>query len=571
MDKKTLLAIVLSMAVLFVYQTFFMQKPVPPPGQQTEQPATQDKVAKEKPGPAQTPVASTAPSGPSGQAILVAKTLPADDKTPEKDIRVETALYSAAFTNKGASLKSFKLKNFSRELPENRQYQWQDLLALFGQKEKKTIPGAGEPFELVKVLEGMPHPLAVSFPESDVNIPAEAKFETDAESLSLTTGNEGRRLTFTKTFGNEIKVEKIFTLYPDRYNVDLEVRIYNLSTRTLTQTPALNWHQWVDPKAEEDSYGHDGPVTYIGKSIDRVEVKKIEKDQMAGPDVSWAGYESKYFISALVPQNPSLTSLLVGRDAKNMVTVSLKGPKHIIPPGQTGMFFYSLFLGPKDYKILKPMKVGLENAIDFGDWLKWLAMPMLVVLNFLNDYVGNYGIAIIILTILIKIIFWPLGNKSYKSMKEMQRLQPKIAELREKYKTDKSRMSQETMALYRAHKVNPFSGCLPMVIQIPVFFGLYKALMYAIELRHAPFFWWIQDLSAMDPYYITPLIMGGTMFVQQKMTPAMGDPMQQKIMLLMPVIFTFMFLSFPSGLVIYWLLNNVISIGQQMYVIKKQA
>jgi YidC/Oxa1 family membrane protein insertase len=153
----------------------------------------------------------------------------------------------------------------------------------------------------------------------------------------------------------------------------------------------------------------------------------------------------------------------------------------------------------------------------------------------------------------------------------MQRLQPKIAELREKYKTDKSRMSQETMALYRAHKVNPFSGCLPMVIQIPVFFGLYKALMYAIELRHAPFFWWIQDLSAMDPYYITPLIMGGTMFVQQKMTPAMGDPMQQKIMLLMPVIFTFMFLSFPSGLVIYWLLNNVISIGQQMYVIKKQA
>jgi YidC/Oxa1 family membrane protein insertase len=320
-----------------------------------------------------------------------------------------------------------------------------------------------------------------------------------------------------------------------------------------------------------DSYGHDGPVSYIAKSIDRPEVAKMEADKTLGPDVSWGGFESKYFIASLIPQNPSLTSLRMTKDGSNLVAVGLKGPKNLIPPGQPGLFNYTLYLGPKDYDILKAQKIGLENAIDFGDWLKWLAMPMLVALNFMNDYVGNYGIAIIILTILIKIIFWPLGNKSYKSMKEMQKLQPKIAELREKYKADKSRMSQETMALYRSHKVNPFSGCLPMVIQIPVFFGLYKALMYAIELRHAPFFWWIQDLSAMDPYYITPLIMGGTMFVQQKMTPAMGDPMQQKVMLLMPVIFTFMFLSFPSGLVIYWLLNNVISIGQQMYVIKKHA
>jgi YidC/Oxa1 family membrane protein insertase len=220
---------------------------------------------------------------------------------------------------------------------------------------------------------------------------------------------------------------------------------------------------------------------------------------------------------------------------------------------------------------MKAQNVGLENAIDFGDWLKWLAMPLLVALKFLYGYVHNYGIAIIILTILIKLIFWPLGNKSYKSMKEMQKLQPKMAALREKYKDDKTKLSQESMALYKTHKVNPLGGCLPMVVQIPVFFGLYKSLLYAIELRHSPFFWWIQDLSAKDPYYITPIIMGATMFIQQKMTPTGADPMQAKIMLFMPIIFTFMFLNFPSGLVIYWLFNNIISIGQQVYINRQPA
>jgi YidC/Oxa1 family membrane protein insertase len=326
----------------------------------------------------------------------------------------------------------------------------------------------------------------------------------------------------------------------------------------------------VDPSAKEDSYGHTGPVSYVAKDVEREKVTKMETPKSLGPDVSWGGFESKYFIAAMIPQNPSLTSLSLSKDSSNMVSTSLKGPKNIIPPGQAGFFTYKLFLGPKDYNILKAQGVGLENAIDFGSWLKWLAMPLLLSLKFLYNYVHNYGIAIIILTILIKILFWPLGNKSYKSMKEMQKLQPKMLELREKYKNDKARLSQETMALYKAYKVNPMGGCLPMIIQIPVFFGLYKALLYAIELRHSPFFLWIQELSAKDPYYITPIIMGATMVFQQKMTPVSGDPTQAKIMLWMPVIFTFMFLNFPSGLVIYWLFNNILSIGQQYYI-NKQA
>jgi YidC/Oxa1 family membrane protein insertase len=194
---------------------------------------------------------------------------------------------------------------------------------------------------------------------------------------------------------------------------------------------------------------------------------------------------------------------------------------------------------------------------------------MLWAMKFSYQYVGNYGLAIIFLTIIIKIIFWYPTQLSMRSMSEMKKLQPEMAKMREKYKDDKEKMNKELMELYRRYKVNPMSGCLPMAIQIPVFFALYKVLLYSIELRHAPFYWWIQDLSAADPYYISPILMGGSMFVQQWMTPTTGDPTQAKMMLIMPVVFTFMFLSFPTGLVIYWFFSNLLSIGQQLYMNRK--
>jgi YidC/Oxa1 family membrane protein insertase len=340
----------------------------------------------------------------------------------------------------------------------------------------------------------------------------------------------------------------------------------------MTQIPHLNWYQYVDPKREEDSYGHEGPVAYVSKSIKRKKVSDISTDTNLGPDVSWGGFENKYFMAVIIPQDPSLTSINMSKDSSNMVSLDLKRTKSIIPPDQSGLFSYALFIGPKDYNLLKKQGISLEEAIEFDSFipgLKWLSIALLFVVKFLHQYFSNYGVAIIILTILIKIIFWPLGNISYRSMKEMKNIQPKIDELKEKYKNDKTKIGPETMALYRSHKINPMSGCLPILIQIPVFIGLYNTLLYAIELRHSPFFWWIQDLSAKDPYYITPIIMGATQFIQQKMTPTVGDPMQAKIMLLMPVVFTFIFLNFPAGLVIYWLLNNILSIGQQYYINRK--
>ena len=567
MDKRTLLAVVLSIIVLLIYQNFFVKPPVKTEPAPQQQAAVAPQAA--KPAPESTTATATAPVAslqPETAGRLTAATAATGT---ERDVVVETPLFRAVLTTRGAALKSFQLKQYKTEVENS-----EDLVDIFkrliGQGKPKR-EGGPKPVELVHVAEGMPRPFSVSFPDSTINIPANGFYETDAGKLDLTTGKESQRLTFSQTYPGELKVEKVFTFHPDKYSLDLEVRLQNLGSAPLNQNGGITWHQYVDPAAPVDSYGHDGPVSYIAKSIDRPEVKDMEADKTLGPDVSWGGFESKYFIASMIPQNPSLTSLRMTKDGSNLISVGLKGPKNVIPPGQSGAFHYSLYLGPKDYSILKQQNIGLENAIDFGDWLKWLAIPLLVVLKFLYGYVGNYGIAIIILTILIKLIFWPLGNKSYKSMKEMQKLQPKMTALREKYKNDKTKLSQESMALYKTHKVNPLGGCLPMIVQIPVFFGLYKALLYAIELRHSPLFWWIQDLSAKDPYYITPLVMGGTMFIQQKMTPTGADPMQAKIMLFMPIIFTFMFLNFPSGLVIYWLFNNIISIGQQVYINKQPS
>ncbi len=438
---------------------------------------------------------------------------------------------------------------------------------------RKTLDKDSELIELVNTKAGMEYPLAVTFPESSINVSFEEIYQADGASIDITKATDARKLTFIWSYPEKIKIEKVYTFYPNKkYSFDLEVKVHNISTRSLNENALLNWNQFADTNAKTDRYSHNGPISYVKNSIHREKITKLETKKFLGPDISWTGFESKYFIASMIPQKPSLTRLILFKDPQDIVSISLEGPKNIIPPGQSGLFNYSLYLGPKDYDILKTENIGLENSIDFGDWIKWLALPLLISLKFLYQYVHNYGIAIIVLTILIKILFWPLGNKSYKSMKEMQKLQPMIKELQEKYKDDKAKVNQETMALYKRYKVNPMGGCLPMVIQIPVFFGLYKALLYSIELRHEPFFFWIQDLSAKDPYYITPIIMGATMFLQQKMTPqAGGNPMQQKLMLWMPVIFTFLFLNFPSGLVIYWLFNNILSIGQQYYINKKPS
>ena len=560
MDKKTILAIVLSLAVLGIYTKFFA--PVPAPKQAA---------------PAQESTQVSIDTGAKPTATLATATTPksaAKKEATPKDIKVETENYTAIFSTRGAALKSFKLKEYQKECTECTD----DIYPII----KNFVTGQKQPakakskdlIEIVAVNEAMPYPLAITFPESASEIAADSIYNADVTKLDMKNAKEKQRLVFSRIFNGKIKVEKIFTFNPDNYSIDLDVKVSNLTDTPMTQIPHLSWHQYVDPKRAEDSYSHEGPVAYVSKSIKRKKVSDLSADTNLGPDVSWGGFEKKYFMAVIIPQDQSLTSINMSKDSNNMVSLDLKRTKSIIPPdkNEPGLFSYALFIGPKDYALLKKQGISLEEAIEFDSFipgLKWLSIALLFFIKFLYQYCINYGVAIIILTILIKLIFWPLGNISYRSMKEMQKLQPKIDELKEKYKNDKNKIGQETMALYRSHKVNPMSGCLPILIQIPVFIGLYNTLLYAIELRHSPFFWWIQDLSAKDPYYITPIIMGATQLIQQKMTPTVGDPMQAKIMLLMPIVFTFIFLNFPAGLVIYWLLNNVLSIGQQYYINKK--
>jgi YidC/Oxa1 family membrane protein insertase len=312
-----------------------------------------------------------------------------------------------------------------------------------------------------------------------------------------------------------------------------------------------------------------GPVSLVDDTIHTDDIDDVvESPRIYGKETVWTGFQTKYFISAIVPLAGAVERVRIEKTNAAVENI-IESPYLSIPVGGTGAFDFIAYFGPRDVEILGGVGHQLSRAIDFG-FFSPIAKPLLHVLKFFYSFVGNYGISIIILTGIIKILFWPLTQKSYSSMKAMQKLQPEMQKIREKYKNDRERMNREIMEMYKSKRVNPLGGCLPMIVQIPVFFALYKVLMDSIELRHAPFALWIMDLSAKDPYYVTPLIMGASMFVQQKMTPTTMDPMQAKIFMIMPVVFTFMFLNFPSGLVIYWLVNNLLTILQQYFINRKK-
>jgi YidC/Oxa1 family membrane protein insertase len=263
-----------------------------------------------------------------------------------------------------------------------------------------------------------------------------------------------------------------------------------------------------------------------------------------------------------------------------LVTIDLQAALETLAPGASNSYDYNLFYGPKKLTLLNEIGFNLGKIVYFG-WFDIIAKPMLYLLNWFYSVAHNYGVAIILVTIILKAIFWPITQKGLKSMKNMQKLQPKVVKLKEKYKDDPTKMNAEMMNLYKTYKVNPLGGCLPMILQIPVFFALYKVLLQSIELRHAPFMLWINDLSAPDRLYlgfdipylgglpVLTLLMGASMFLQQKMTPTTADPTQARIMMFLPLIFTVMFVNFASGLVLYWFINNLLSILQQ-YLINRQ-
>ncbi|MGM0787948.1 MAG: membrane protein insertase YidC, partial [Thermodesulfobacteriota bacterium] len=412
---------------------------------------------------------------------------------------------------------------------------------------------------------------------------SEAIFTTDSDTDSLRIGDEAETLSFYWQNEDGLVMEKRYRFHPDSYKIDLSVNIVNNSDRAV---PSELFLDMTNPPPTGRTFVFQGPFAYIDGDLEEVDVDDIGDKSSYPGSVKWSAIGDRYFMTALVPKETVDTEIRLSRDNNDdLVRISYLQPGGSIGSGSSREFEYELFMGPKRMSELKSFGRDLDEAINFG-FFDIIAKPCLWLMNKIHDnVVSNYGVAIILLTIVFKIIFWPLGSKSYRSMAEMKKLQPLMTEIRNKYKDDKKKMNEEVMRLYKTYKVNPMSGCLPMVVQIPVFIAFYRMLYGAIELRHAPFMLWINDLSSPDrlfsfdvtipfmapPYGIPVLtiIMGATMFLQQKLSPPPGDPSQARIMMFMPLIFTVIFINFPAGLVLYWLTNNVFSIAQQYYVTRK--
>ncbi len=506
----------------------------------------------------------------------------------KKEVSVETPYYWAVFTSEDARLKHFRLKKYEDRVEESilTIKLTQLVQSILGKKEEE--PKKPVPLDLVNTSEEEGLPLGLTFNESGTP-PSEGNWEVDREQLRLFGNGEKGEIIFTKSFENGLKVIKRYRFNSEQYAIGLEVEIENNSSKEVNSPLGLQWIGKIELVKLADEANKDYGLKYAFFKNQKVEKKDLGGSGSSGctpgcgtkkrdiepfefsdkGELKWFAFEGEYFTALLIsPPSQTSLSLLVKGDKKNILKANLINAPVSILPMQTIKVPFQIYLGPKEIDRLKELGADAEKLVDFG-WFTIVAKPLLWFLKLTNKITGNFGIDILILSILIKIIFLPLTQISMKSMKEMQKVQPEMSRLKEQYKNDKARLQQEIMLLYKRRKINPMSGCLPMLIQIPVFIALYNALQYTIEMRHAPFFFWIRDLAARDPIYITPLIMGATMVLQQKMTPSAADPTQAKMFLLMPVMFTFLFLNFPSGLVLYWLVNNVLSIAHQYYMNKK--
>ncbi len=403
-----------------------------------------------------------------------------------------------------------------------------------------------------------------------------AIFSAEKSEYELSPGDDQLKVTLRWQGADGVAVDKSYTFHRGSYVIGLEQRVINNSGESWQ---GRQYRQLQRTSGEESDsffiYTYTGGVIYS----DSEKYEKIDFSDMSSENLKrdiqggWLAMIQHYFVAAIVPlkdDTEHFFSKSLGQDRYLLGAVS---PVKVVTAGDQGLFKTELFIGPKLQDKLEELAPGLELTVDYG-MLTILAKPLFILLNFIHQFVGNWGWSIIVVTLLIKLAFFPLSAKSYRSMANMRRLQPRMVALKERYVDDRAGMAKATMELYKKEKINPVSGCLPMLLQIPVFIALYWVLLESVELRQADFMLWINDLSSKDPYFILPLLMGASMFVQHKLNPAPTDPMQAKLMMMMPFIFTIFFAFFPAGLVLYWVTNNLISISQQWYItrnIEKEA
>jgi YidC/Oxa1 family membrane protein insertase len=555
MEKRAFLAVALMAAVLILYQTFLVPPPQEPPPAPQQQTAEKQAPAPAPPAPASRPVETPSAVTPTA----------AEARPPQRLAKITAPLYDAVISSEGGKLQEFTLK-----------YRGEKPMVIVG-----DLGPAGLVIGPADSASASPVPMQLS-----------------AEALTVVPDKPAPELVLTGSYEG-LRVRETLTFRPDTFAIDANVRLENSSSTPRAVRVALPWftrQDWRDEKQKERFQGQH-PTEIIWSANGRVtHHDNLCKIPPLSADGQWIGMGSVWYMTALVPHRADFKLVAQGDDtaceskAKEPVgraTIAVQASP-TIAPGQAWEGRVTMFVGPKEYDRLKAF--GLEGAINFGgfpiprQWgglpMEWLGVPILLLMNWVYRHVGNYGVAIILLTVVSKVLFYPLTVKSMRSMKAMQALQPQINALRNKYKSDPQRLQRETMDLYRQHKVNPMGGCLPMVAQIPIFYALYLALSVSVELQNATFLCigqlfglhlWICDLASHDPTYILPILMGVTMFIQQKMTPTTGDPRQAKMMLVMPFIFTFMFLNLPAGLVLYWTVSNVLQIFQQKLMDRPKA
>ncbi len=541
MEKRVIVFLLLSLAIIFGYEYVLKELGVLPQTSRTSEvtaPSANDSRSTSAVSTAnEASIAALSETAPGKSALEGAQPRVLEGvSTGEETVEVDTNLYHAKFTTRGAVMTSWELKQYRGSSDEHPAVQ------------------------LVRQDGKFPGPLAVITEDAALAKElGEGLYRVEKDFTTLDQTHPIGHVTFHYHDAEKgVDLEKQLTFHADTYVVDIAVRESGIDG-SVNVVLGTNFGivEWGD--------GFIGLIGSASLVDSKVEKETPDTELERKGTVQWAALQDKYFLSVLIPKQGS--AVLVKKEGDKLVSTSVR-----MPVAQSGSTLgLQLYAGPKEYDILRNLQIGLEDTIDFGwfifgSWtvVKVVAKPIFYVLRFINDYTHNYGLTIVLLTISIKMLFVPLQYKSYKSMKGMQVIQPKVLAIQEKFKDDRDRLNKELIKLYRDHKVNPVGGCLPMVLQMPVFVALFNILYMTIDLRQAPFGLWIADLSVQDPYYVMPIIMGITMVIQQKITPTTMDPTQAKIMLMLPAFMTFLFINFPAGLVLYWLTNNTLTIGQQV-------
>jgi len=465
--------------------------------------------------------------------------------TAGENIAVETDLYQATINTIGGDLRHLTLKQHLADEKTEGHY--------------VLLDDAADPM-LYVAQSGL---IGTGLPNH------KTPFTATSNSYAIDAGADKLDVKLTWE-GNGITVDKVYTFHRGRYVIDVAHHIHNASGAEIT--PSAYYQITHDSESKQ---GSALMPTFTGGAFYTKEnnFKKVSFADMADANLShkskdgWIGIIQHYFASAWIPKAGTASEFYTKQLTDEMYAVGVVNPVGKVADGATTTINAELFSGPQTAADLKEAAPGLEYAVDYG-WLTIIAKPLFWLLSKIQSFVGNWGVSIIALTILIKAAFFKLSATSYRSMAHLRELAPRMQSMKEKFGDDKQKMQQAMMEMYKTEKINPLSGCLPMLVQIPVFIALYWVLLGSVELRHAPFFGWIQDLSAKDPYYILPIVMGATMIFQTYLNPAPTDPIQAKMMKIMPVVFSIFFFFFPAGLVLYWLVNNLLSIAQQWYINK---